>query len=475
MSIRISHVGNTANNAYYHHLIFDSHGLVSELPIQDFNLRHAMSHPGWESLSFIPSSYKWVEYPDWTDVPFGLETGKFFLAVPFFFRIEQALRDILRPVLRLTISKPLVFALRTSVFLMRALMEWAQDAFVRFKPKHWSRFGNLPLGPPGLAQRRLQIIYGLNFLSASLKPKGAKRRTLMFEHGTLRWAGINPPIGSLEKTWLDFVRGASSLMVTNLDPPSLAVARQHFPGRWLAYPHPYVFFNGPLPPSTLPTRAQLIRELDAEFLIFLPSSQNWKLSYHNKGSDIAWEAFFSLRKEGKRVGLIASEWGGDIQAAKAAVEASGFAANVRWQVPVPRIPMLRLLGEVDMCWDQFSIQGFGATALKAVEAGTPLISQGLTDDAVDLTGFQVPWRVAGCPQSLADETDRTMMEISQHGLPRLKESTLEKYHQWFWNYHSPQVVMSLTNLLIERAQSGAKSQLNPDSWKRVIDRNNAGR
>lgn len=462
--MKISHSGNTANNAYYHHLIFQESGVDSELPIDVVGSRHAMSHPAWEILSFVPPNPQWLENPQWKDFPPSPHIEKEYLARPLLLRFERAAGKLSLRIVRWSLFK---FS-KTPIGRFQSL--WNR-VWRRFAGRFETRTGGgLIPHRSGLNEPLLEkatIVYGQNF-HGHLRKHAKRGQIMVLEHGTLRRVGTKPEIGSEEEAWLSSARVAMSLMVTNLDAPSLAVARAHFPGKWLAYPHPYVFHSGPLPPLQLPGRNQLLQELDSDFLVFLPSSQNWKLSYHDKGSSLAWEAFFALRQQGKRVGLIASEWGLDVREAKTLVAASGFGAHVRWQVPVPRVQMIQLLRQVDVCWDQFSIQGFGANALKVVEAGTPLISQGLTDDAVDLTGFQVPWRIAGSTDTLVDQTDRLQVEISHLGLDRVKETAKHHYHNWFWRYHSPRVTAALARIQIERIELGIPKKINPDSWKRIV-------
>lgn len=466
---RVKHYGNTANNAYFNHLILAGQGQRSTLPIFVFSETHAMSKPAWEEVDFTPPGPDWLDVPNWSDVIDGQKINRLFLARSVSGKLISMMaslgkcvsKDIVRSrwfkKIVVTASKIVVVA-RWGIKIIQGLAKSLRTV-IEFSTKF------LPARQPRTTA--ISVFYGTSFLRLGSVGYDFSK-SVFFEHGTLRWSTDSSYSDPLtQEKWRAKVAGARHLWVTNLDPPSLEMADEIAFAKWAACPHPYKFFQQPGTPGLGPKRADLMSFLDADFLVFMPASQNWKTPHHNKGSNLAWRAVASLRKDGLRVGVVASDWGLDIKDAKALVEKLGIAKHVLWNSPLPRIPMLRLLNEVDVCWDQFVIQAFGGVALRAIESGTPLLGQGLSPEAQKLTGFQVPWHIASNANDIAESTLAVYEQRERIGRRELSEATKATYHSWFNQHHSAQLVSDLQNIVFERIVNDNHEPIPSDLWARA--------
>lgn len=466
-----------------------------------------MSKPAWEELDFVPGNAKWLDRPDWRQVKGAARLNRSFLkndevgraaerwastvallerwliAINSGFRqllhsltetlpsllsssssVARATRDLRRFLrqVRKAGASSVKFVLKIGLFGMGVLIQ-----FFRKKAFGLAAF----FFNSSRAQRSIHVVYGSTFLGSG-KQLTDEDNLIFFEQGNLRWAFDDSfSHRRSQEDWCSAVARGRHLWVTNLDPPSLRAAAELMPERWAAFPHPYSFCKQMGEAPNLPSRAHLEKELDAQFLIYLPSSQNWRTPYHNKGSDLAWQAFARLRKDGFRVGLIASEWGGDLDLAKRMVEKARLARNVLWMPPLPRIPMIGMLRRVDVCWDQFVIEGFGGVALRAVEAGTPFVGQGLSKEAQVLTGFQVPWHIASDSATIFRETVGVFNRIGEIGREEAVASSKSAYHSWFNRHHSPDLVRQLQEVVFGRVLAKDDSPIAPNLWA-IISRKN---
>lgn len=492
---RIRHYGNTANNAYFNHLILEERSRKSHLPIRVFSESHAMSKAAWEEIAFIPPGRDWLDAPSWRNIGGARRVNRRFhapdsvgrvrtLSRPLLATIHNLYRRIKRlensfspsPVFKRLFWKPLkvvrwfIVASALAIFAKAGLESHRlSKKLVRISAKLFSRLNWIWES----RKPSVSVIYGSSFLSG-VNPRLEPSTSIFFEQGNLRWLS-DPTYAdpSAQEKWRTAVIRGRHLWVTNLDPPSLEMADEIVAGKWSAFPHPYKFVRRPKAFAGMPTREDLMNLLDADFLVYLPASQNWKTPHHNKGSEFAWRALAKLRKEGLRVGVVASEWGLDLNAAKTLLDQLGIAKNVSWMVPLPRIPMLQLLGEVDVCWDQFVIQGFGGVALRAIEAGTPLVGQGLTKEAQKLTGFQVPWHIARNSEEIFDRTLAVWDEKKRVGRDELAQTTRSAYHKWFDQHHSPDLVGALQDIVFKRVIDGNDEPIARDLWAQMTRENEA--
>lgn len=445
----IAHVGNTANNAFYNHLILmRSSKFTSLLPIEGF-IRHAISSPAWEMVNFIVPSEQWVKAPEWQDFPEALELNNSYL------RFKSA-HEITGPVPKPTGNGVSHFA-RTiggkipGAKSIRSLVRTQFWDLIRTRESHDSS---------------IRILYGAESIGhASPYAKGI---SVALEHGTLRWFADGPRNQRWTRRGYGRALASASLIwLTNLDQRSLEVAEDVAPNRWVPFPHPYVpmLRNQTVQPDLL-WRSSILEQTGSEFLIMMPSSINWS-SNHNKGTLVALEAFGQLRSQRVPVALQLSNWGLDIPKARAWIESRGLQHYVVWDHPQPRINLARRMASADLVWDQFGLSAFGALALRVCEVGVPLISSPLSSDAVGIVGFQVPWYPASTAQDIVHWTKRIIESRSGPDASRFTESYRRRAQAWLAETHAPRIAQSLQ----EEAYSallGGETQLRTDSWKNTI-------
>jgi hypothetical protein len=432
--MRVRHFGNTANNAYHNVRLLEQYAQIeSELPIRMYGLQHAISAPAWEAVDFDVPSAAWVGQPDWSDLPEAVA-------------INSRYSDIVPPAPVSAEPVPesapggigaLVTAARTRVFGPLRGKRWAQ-------PLISLRDRQMLAARPAIDEvdGALNLLYGSGSLFSSQLPRPA-HHTVCLEHGTIRWIADGH---AEEKAFRDAyraqVQGAAHLWVTNLDPRTLEVAEDVAPGRWSAFPHPFIP-DDRVPFAEVPEeRADLLRQTASESLILLPASQNWSKD-HDKGSMTALLAFVELRRTGLDVGLVAIEWGHQVAESKEFLDRSGVGANVVWMPPMARFPLQRMMANVDVVWDQFGLEVFGALALRTIEQGTPLVSRGLAPAGNHFIGGPVPWSAAATTDEIVRETSRVLEAMGSRGRAAVIETTRAHYRAWLFARHSPKLTAAL--------------------------------
>jgi hypothetical protein len=218
-------------------------------------------------------------------------------------------------------------------------------------------------------------------------------------------------------------------------------------------------------------RSSLLRETTSSFLILLAASQNWAPD-HDKGSNAALTAFADLRSSGVDAGLVAVEWGRQVDEAKDYLSRRGVADHVKWVAPMARLPLQRMMASVDVVWDQFGMEVFGALALRAAEQGAPLVSRGLAASGNQFIGGPVPWRAAGNPEEIVRETSAVFDEIASRGRPAVIADYRDRYRRWLFERHSPRLTAELQRNRYTAILSGnfEPGQAAVDEWPRLADR-----
>lgn len=442
--IKVRHLGNTANNAFHNALVLREFAdIESILPIQMFGLDHGMSAPAWEVVDFHVPTAEWVPQPDWASVPEAVE-------------LNSRYSDIQPPATEEPTSLPAGYAAPNFLPGFRR----ALNAYLG--PKRWARplvdlrtrqaiAKRQPLVTP---ERTVDILYGADSLMRCAVPP-ANAPVVSVEHGTVRWAGATSSDQLLLRdAYRKQLRATRHLWVTNLDPRSLEVAEEIMPGRWAAFPHPFMF-DPRVPFDGDPrTRAALLSKTKASHLILLPSSQNWSAG-HDKGSIKALNAFIELRRSGADVGMVAVEWGLQLAESKALLADAGVAGGVVWVPPMARLGLQRMMADVDVVWDQFGLDAFGALALRATEQGTPLVSRGLTKEGEALIGASVPWSQAISAEDIVAQTTHVLDEMADKGREAVIAATRTRYREWLLTHHSPRVTAALQLELYPRLLAGS--------------------
>ena len=459
--MRVSHFGNTANNAYYNvRLLAEYANIESNLPVRMFGLRHAMSAPAWEAIDFEVPSAAWVAQPDWSSIPGASSVNAEYSDLGGTDTTGTA-----------TATAPAGRSLGARAMSMAGTVitplhgkRWAQPIFdlsyglaLARRPVH------------AVSDRRIDVLYGADSVFRLRMPRPS-RQIVCLEHGTVRWiAEGGREAAVLRRAYRKEVEQTTHLWVTNLDPRTLEIAEDVAPGRWSALPHPFMPDpRVPFPVSML-ERQSLLSATGSSSLVFLPSSQNWS-KHHDKGSIKALSAFVELRRKGLDVGLVAVEWGLQLDESKAFLDDAGVGNNVVWKPPMSRFGLQRLMADVDVVWDQFGLDAFGALALRVVEQGTPLVSRGLAPIGEQLIGGPVPWRPATTIDQIVHETSEVLEDMSRRGRETVVAETTSRYRAWLLNHHSPALTAALQRSVYEKIFEGTfePGTAAPDQWAKLL-------
>lgn len=457
--MRVSHFGNTANNAYYNvRLLAEYANIESNLPVRMFGLRHAMSAPAWEAIDFEVPSAEWVARPDWASIPGASAVNAQFSDLGGAATVGAASAQSGR-------------GLEASALLKAGAL------ISPLHGKRWARpifdlsYGLVLARRPGLAvsDGRIDVLYGADSVSRLRTPRPSPQ-VVCVEHGTVRWiADGSRATAVFRREYRKQVQRVMHLWVTNLDPRTLEIAEDVAPGRWSALPHPFMPDPRVPFPESAPGRQALLHATDSSSLVFLPSSQNWS-KHHDKGSIKALSAFIELRRKGIDVGLVAVEWGLQLEESKALLDEAGVGKNVVWRTPMSRFALQRLMADVDVVWDQFGLDAFGALALRAVEQGTPLVSRGLATVGEELIGGPVPWRPAATIDQIIRETTEVLEDMSRRGRDAVVAETTLRYRAWLLNRHSPALTAALQHSVYEKMSEGTfePGTAAPDEWAKLL-------
>lgn len=479
------HVGNVANNGFYNHRILKAAGVPTEGPVQLLRMRHAMSHPAWEMTEVHAGPFFKLEFPAWVVRPSsfrwnwqvrsvgkGIKILPALTLLPLLFFAEIVERRLSRPRQELASDtrEGLLKSLRRLVPVklrrfVKPLIRGAREklgAIVRktTRPEQ---------GIKGFLTSRndlVPIVYGPTVSQEFLATLVDSRPTVMLEHGTVRWAWENRAKSEQAYGYIEAAKRATHLWVTNLDPATLGAIRDAKIERWSAFPHPYEPNPAAPYPCDRELRKRFRQQTRSEYLIFLPASQNWSLKYHDKGSNKALEAFALLRGAGHNVGLILANWGLEVDASKRFLESSGFSQYTTWVDPLGRLRLQRMLSAVDVVWDQFGLQAFGALALRVTEQGTPMVSAGLTPEAESLVGFKPPWSSALDAEQVVRAT-LTFFE-GFNSEPSSRDALSQRYRKWFFDCHGPNIATELQQRLLETIIEPSQTGLGNDAWSHLV-------
>lgn len=425
-----------------------------------FGLNHAMSAPAWEAVDFQVRDAEWVSNPTWFTFPEAYETNKKFtdIVMSEMTSNEAEITNYFEKVEKLS------FKQHVGRFIARTPFS--------------SSFNNLLLkrnlrSYPALecTASKITMIYGADSLFTLRIPRDPIN-TVALEHGTIRWIADGAKDGAIwRKKYKEQLQKVNHVWVTNLDPRTIEIAEEFVPGKWSALPHPFMFDERVPYATDELTRTKLLSELDSEALVLLASSQNWS-KHHDKGSIKALEAFIELRKQGVAAGLVAVEWGLQLQESKDLLKAAGVSQFVKWVSPMPRHSLQRMMACVDVVWDQFGLDAFGALALRTLEQGTPLISRGLAPAGEQLIGGPVPWIQAISQEDIVRETTKLFLDIRQRGRSVVMNEYSSNYRKWLDNNHSPQITATLQNhvysaLIHNQFETGSAQ---PSAWANLINK-----
>lgn len=457
---RVVHLGNTANNAYYNSeiLALTLEGEVDQA-IFEFGLVHAISAPVWETLEFEVPYPQWVHDPDWSEVP-GAEVA------------NESVSEFSAHT-----KGPLSLPVKLLSRVIRGL-------FFRLDRLLWKRFGTLgPSWTSGIGLQLLSgpktsseviIVYGPNFIRTIKLRQNRNPITIAFEHGTFRWAG-SPPQGfddlRAQKRYLSEISKCDFALVTNLDPQSIAAAKEIFNDRWVAIPHPYTPNSEAPYEADSKVRQELLAITQSEFIIILGSSHN-SSKFHDKGTNHALEGFKALRDWGEPVGLVTIDWGLEAEDSRRKMREWGLGSFVHWVSPLPRKNLQMLAASCDISWNQFGYNGIGAFDLRMLEQGLPHVSAGIDSFGESLIGSKTPWYAAKSSAEIFQVTRSILEDSRKFGRRKVMLAHQEKYRRWIQTYHSPALTGQIQKQCLEivRDSRSGDLYLDPALWRQNVVR-----
>lgn len=438
---RITHLGNTANNAFYNMTVLgDNQNLTDHQELFEFGLDHALSAPAWEVLDFQIRNPDWISSPTWEDIPDADAINSVRKEWPERIgsgRLVQIMRIIQIIIRKLHLEK---FASMMQIRGFAPLLLFLRRA----QPKFF------------MERHNLSIVYGTNSLFTLRIPRRRKATVVFLEHGTFRWArsASTTNLETLAKRlYLREARKADFSLVTNLDPESIRATIDTVGMKWAAVPHPYVF-NSATPYRTDPEwREELQSSTESEHLILLGASHNWS-PIHDKGTNLALEAFRRLREKGSKVGLILIRWGLQVQESEEFIAKHNINRFVHWTLPLPRLTLQRMAANCDVSWNQFAYEGIGAFDLRMLEQGVPHVSRGPDDFGSSLIGARVPWESASSITEIEEAAELHLKQYEGESREDVLSNHANRYREWLATFHSPEVLRGIQSIVYARLREG---------------------
>lgn len=252
------------------------------------------------------------------------------------------------------------------------------------------------------------------------------------EHGTIRDTPYEDSVrGRLCKL---IYRMANHCFVTNLD--CVDSARFLSPGRFSILNHPFDETVTASLPAQHNLRQRLLSSLDASFLIFHPTRQDWNVGTGpaDKANDKFWRAVGQLRLNGIKVGVVCTKWGRNVTESIKLIKDLGIQSHVEWIQPQATLPFLAMCMAADLIADQFHLGAFGGIMQKALACGTPVLTY-LDQEQVKRV-FPEPPPILNCrsEKEIALQIDRMYRQRD------LLERLAEEGKRWVATYHSKDLI-----------------------------------
>jgi glycosyltransferase involved in cell wall biosynthesis len=145
----------------------------------------------------------------------------------------------------------------------------------------------------------------------------------------------------------------------------------------------------------------------ADVMLFCPLRHDWEV----KGTDVHLRALPQIceRLMPRRVVLVLSPWGLQIDESRRLIAELGVSENVAWiERPLCRSAFVRYLGAADVVLDQMALPHFGGTAPQALAAGVPVIMSYRPDSTAWIVDQPAPILPAFNPSEVADAVVRAL-------------------------------------------------------------------
>ncbi len=280
-----------------------------------------------------------------------------------------------------------------------------------------------------------------------------KRGYTAFEHGTLR--KIPFEANSLGRRTALAYHEAKHVFVTNAD--CLENARLLAGGLVSFINHPYDEDHGMNLEGPEELREELCKALDADFLVFFPTRQDWVpgTGYADKANDTFIGAFARLRREGCKIGMVCCNWGANVKESQKLIKELGCFSHVRWGQPMGTVRFERYALACDIVIDQFKLGAFGGIVFKAMSCSAPVCTH-LGKDRMQAQYGDTP-PVINCKTE--DEIVSRLKEVMQNRL--FLKDIGEASRTWIKKHHAS-VETVRTQIGVFRKLAGNGSQNGED-------------
>lgn len=504
--MKILHIGNIANNAYWNARLLNEAGHDNTVLCADYY--HMMGCPEWEELYLdqLPADQF---YPAWHKVvgegysrPAWFLQGKEATCLNFlsadmrserlaemlaiesrtipprywsfsldmvFKSVEIQLSTIIQKILdSLYLHHPKAFSFLRTV--KRAFLRTRRDSdcvdvdnsfelrVAELCERYRAEFPNsTPLMPDDFTQYQVnfslwtQILKKYDFVIGyaldGIRPMLAGVPYAAFEHGTIRdFPYEESARGRLCKLTY---RMASHCFVTNLD--CVDSAEYLAPGKFSIINHPFDEAVAGCFPEQSTLRQRLLRSLDASFLIFHPTRQDWEVGTGpaDKANDNFWRAVGLLRNDGVKVGVVCTKWGRNISESITLIKELGIRPHVEWIDPQATLPFLAMCVAADLVADQFHLGAFGGILPKALACGTPVLTY-LDKEKAEKIFPEIP-PVLNC-KSVEEIASQVRLAFEDEGLI---ETLAVEGKRWVSTYHSKDLIEEEFGKVLSAISSGA--------------------
>ena len=476
--LRILHIGNIANNAYYNSKFLNDIGIHSD--VFCYENYHIMSSPEWEEaeLNTLPKNQY---YPDWWNLGINdFERQRWFAQGPWNLCIDylitrlngdQSKADILWEMLEKARIKAHNY--REIYKIARKIGSLVQEPYSTIGKEILNKFVNSRSPAknqieenPGKSKSYKLLIdaYSKNFpdrksklstndidlyyaRSNALKPLLAKydiiqayatnaihvllsgfKPYVAFEHGTLRdspesdtaYKGPFYPNPSGKLTALAY-KLADHVFVTNAD--VLSSIKKLKIKNYSPICHPF------------DETAYIIEEkyydhirakIGSKYIFLCPIRHDWNV----KGVDKYIRALPGLREKlGSTFKVCFIPWGEQIRDSKNLIKDQGCEDLVEWVGPFGRVWFRRWMYAADVIFDQLAYDAFGVTAPQAMACGVPVM--------IRYDEETISWMYGALPPALkADSEESVVRQTLQAIKPEFREKYKIEAKEWIRKYHS---------------------------------------
>ncbi len=484
-SPRVLHIGNIANNAYNNAKLLNKVGL--ECDVICYNYYHIMGCPEWEDADFT-GTVRDQFFPNWHSLNLnGFQRPRWFAQGPVKLCIRYLLAKrqnssssgsflwlqlelhrytvtsligkslhslykklrtfvkkklrtfvknlIQRPVIdRFThVSKQKYFPINKVLSLFDIRIE---ELIQLFKLKFTDRPDHLSVADLNNYSRLIgcwtELFEQYDIIQAystdPILPLLAGKKYFAFEHGTLRDIPFYP--NTQGRITAIAYSEAQHVFVTNSD----CLENAHYlAGERVSYiNHPYDESHGDAISGSEDLRRRLFKQLDADFLFFFPTRQDWVVGtgYADKSNDIFLRAFCQLRQSGHKVGMVCCRWGKNVQESIHLLKDNQCDKYVLWQEPMGTVQFERTVKACDVVVDQFKLGSFGGIMFKAMAVGTVICTY--LNEAEILNQYQELPPIINCQTEV--QIVQAVQELINH--PENINHLSLSAKQWIDKYHS---------------------------------------